>query len=182
MDELHANGKAAAAREAAQHAAEAELRASCTFRPSLSKVCFTLQHVSGGTATGDSPQQQQWKAVYARSTLMAVIWSCSLCQPVSPDNSPGLVRVRQARVDPQARVAGLGTPADVAARLLRPNGAMSAEEQRQERLRRLQVRLTTKDFAMQSETVCVEGAQGVDRQSVGCTSSREPAIVGDRPR
>ena len=42
MDELHANGKAAAAREAAQRAAEAELRAACTFRPSLSKVSSTF--------------------------------------------------------------------------------------------------------------------------------------------
>ena len=38
MDELHANEKAMAAREEARRAADAELRAECTFRPSLAKV------------------------------------------------------------------------------------------------------------------------------------------------
>ncbi len=45
-------------------------------------------------------------------------------------------------------MSGLGTAADVAARLLRPNGAMSAEEQRRNRLQRLKVRMMAKGFAM----------------------------------
>ena len=67
MDELHANGKAAAAREAAQRVAEADLRAACTFRPSLSKV-----RVNSGiwlaALTGDDSLQQYNDAACGRST------------------------------------------------------------------------------------------------------------------
>ena len=55
VDELHANGKAVAAREAARRAAEAELRASCTFRPCLAKV-----HAARGHETRANAACQQW--------------------------------------------------------------------------------------------------------------------------
>ena len=55
-------------------------------------------------------------------------------------------------------MSGLGTPADVAARLLRPNGAMSAEEQRQDRLRRLKVRLIAKGFGDRAAASSVRNA------------------------
>jgi len=77
---------------------------------------------------------------------MVVIWPrLSDPQPID-SGGPGSSCARRAdgrSCGMQARVSGLRTAADVAARLLRPNGAMSAEEQRQDRLQRLKVRLVT---------------------------------------
>ena len=153
VDDLHANGKAAAAREAAQRAAEAELRAACTFRPSLAKVRSQLSiRLLGIRLLVDGAPQQQTEHPVSPTAIpqTAKRWPRLPCQSATIElwiwvKDIGCARRAQWLLcDNQARVSGLGMPADVAARLLRPNGAMSAEEQRQDRLRRLKVRLITK--------------------------------------
>ena len=65
VDELHANEKAVAARELARRAAEAELRASCTFRPSLAKVSLLEAATRSRLTSACRPQDERAVAVSA---------------------------------------------------------------------------------------------------------------------